>query len=118
MKTIIAGSRVGFKYNDVVQAVAECGWTVTSVVSGTAMGVDTLGEWFAVKNQLPLKKYPADWTMWGKSAGYKRNEVMAKNAEALIALWDGGSRGTKHMIDIAQKAGLPVYIYYKKDIGS
>lgn len=35
---------------------------------------------------------------------------MAENADALIAIWDGSSRGTKHMIDIGVKNGLKMYI--------
>ena len=36
---------------------------------------------------------------------------MAKYANALIAFWDGKSKGTKHMIDIATKKGLDVFGY-------
>jgi dissimilatory sulfite reductase (desulfoviridin) alpha/beta subunit len=35
---------------------------------------------------------------------------MAENADALIAVWDGESRGTKMMIDIAKKKGLKVFV--------
>ena len=51
-------------------------------------------------------EFPADWDKHGKSAGYKRNLEMAENADALIAFWDGESRGTKHMIDIAKEKNL------------
>ncbi len=44
MKTCIAGSRAVTDPALVEQAIAECGWTVTSVVSGGARGVDMLGE--------------------------------------------------------------------------
>ena len=40
-----------------------------------------------------------------------RNLQMAKNAEALIAIWDGKSKGTQHMIRIAKQYGLEVYVY-------
>ena len=36
---------------------------------------------------------------------------MAENADALLAIWDGESRGTKHMIDTAREKGLEVYVY-------
>jgi hypothetical protein len=36
---------------------------------------------------------------------------MSEVAEALIALWDGQSRGTKHMIETARKKGLRCYVY-------
>ena len=115
MRTIIAGSRDITKYEYVEKAVesfkAEKLQNVTVVISGTARGVDRLGEEYARKNSLLCEKYPADWDKHGRSAGYKRNELMAGKAEALIALWDGKSRGTKHMIDLAEKYNLLVYIY-------
>jgi len=110
-KTIIAGSRDFADYSQVVEAVSKCGWEVSSVVSGTARGADRLGEVYAEENSLPLYKYPAEWDKYGKSAGYKRNTLMAENADALIALWNGESRGTKHMIDIATTKGLQVYVH-------
>lgn len=111
MKTIIAGSRNCTDYFQLIEAVAECSWEITSVVSGMARGVDTLGIMYAHNNSLPLHKYPADWNKYGKSAGPKRNIQMVENAEALIALWDGESKGTKHMIDIATSKGLKVYVH-------
>ena len=110
-KTIIAGSRDCSDYFQLIEAVAQCGWEITSVVSGMARGADTLAIQYAENNSLPLHKYPADWNKYGKSAGYKRNVQMAENAEALIALWDGKSKGTKHMIDIARSKGLKVYVH-------
>jgi len=79
-------------------------------LSGAARGADTLGEEWAVMCGIPIEKYPADWNAHGKSAGYKRNTVMAEHAEALIALWDGKSRGTAHMIEIAKRHGLRVHV--------
>jgi hypothetical protein len=84
---------------------------VTEVVSGMARGVDTLGIDWAVENWLPWKEFYADWKHYGKSAGYKRNEEMAIYADALVAIWDGKSKGTKHMIDLANKHGLIVYVH-------
>ena len=115
MKTIIAGSREGMTYADVEQAVNICSWIPTVIISGTARGVDRLGEQFAANNGIPVNKFPADWEAHGKSAGYKRNELMADNADALIAIWDGESKGTKHMIDIAKRKGLKVYVCIVKE---
>ena len=42
--------------------------------------------------------------------GYIRNEEMAKNADALVAFWDGESHGTKHMIELANRYGLKVRV--------
>jgi hypothetical protein len=46
----------------------------------------------------------------GKSAGYIRNDEMAQYADMLIAFWDGTSKGTKHMIDLANKRGIKVVV--------
>lgn len=57
---------------------------------------------------MPVDRFPAQWDRDGKSAGYKRNVVMAILSDALIALRDGKSRGTKHMIEEAKRRGLRV----------
>lgn len=111
MKTIIAGSRTVVNIGVVESAIASSGWRPTVVLSGTARGVDQLGELWAKANAVPIERFPANWAKLGKSAGYVRNVEMAENAEALIAIWDGVSRGTKHMIDIATRKGLVVFVY-------
>lgn len=71
------------------------------IVSGTARGADRLGERYARERGFQVERYPADWDADGKSAGPIRNAKMAENADALIAFWDGESRGTYNMIDTA-----------------
>lgn len=130
MRIIIAGSREGFTYQCVERAMLaalykwQCYPCDVTVVSGTARGVDTLGEKWATDRGLPVIKYPANWAKYGKSAGYRRNAEMAENADALVALWDGVSKGTNHMITLALDKGLFVYVHgegagkhelYKKD---
>lgn len=85
-------------------------------VSGTARGADVLGEQFAHTYGYDVIRFPADWNKFGKSAGYRRNAEMAKfasedgNEGILIAFWDGKSKGTKHMIDLAKRYGLNVHV--------
>lgn len=110
MRTIIAGSRNIGDYNILLEAITESGFNITAVISGTARGVDRLGERYAEENNIILEKYPAEWNNLGKRAGYVRNIKMAENADALIALWDGYSKGTGHMIDIANNHNLKIYI--------
>ena len=87
------------------------------IISGRAKGADSLGERYADERGYAVKAYPADWHQYGKAAGFIRNEEMAKNADALIAFWNGQSRGTEHMIKMAQKYSLKniVVIYGGKD---
>lgn len=80
------------------------------IVSGKAKGADELGERYAVKRNYQIVEYPALWDLHGKAAGPIRNEKMAQNADALVAFWDGKSRGTKNMIETAQKYGLKIRV--------
>ena len=117
MKVIIAGSRSVTEYFEIVKALTLAGYTtgnLTEVVSGTARGVDQLGEMLALRNNIPVKRFPADWDKHGKSAGYKRNADMAKYAECLVAIWDGQSKGTQHMINIMRKENKLVFIHEVK----
>lgn len=110
MKVIIAGSRDITDYNLVKLAIIKSQFVIDEIVSGGAKGVDALGEKFAYENWISLKVFPANWDKYGKSAGYIRNEQMAKYADALVAIWDGKSPGTKHMIELAKKHNLKIYL--------
>ena len=121
MKIIIAGSRTITQKNIVFSTFffglaffVKQGYKLplgkTEIVSGNARGVDKIGEELATFLGLSLKEFPANWNKYGKRAGYLRNEEMANYADALIAIWDGKSKGTKHMIDIAKKKQLKIYI--------
>lgn len=82
------------------------------IVSGGAYGADFLAEKYAKENGYKLKVIKANWNEFGKSAGPIRNSQMADYADALIAFWDGKSKGTKNMIETAKKKGLKVKIFY------
>lgn len=114
MRTIIAGSRENVTYQDLLNAIEECGWVPTVVISGTARGGDLLGERWGLENKVPIERFPAQWNINGKfdrAAGIKRNIKMAESAEALIAIWDGESKGTQHMIRVAMDKDLKVHVY-------
>jgi hypothetical protein len=114
MKVIVAGSR-GIDDISVVSEAIEYALqrkciSEIEIVSGTARGVDRLGELWASIHGVPVKRFPANWDLHGRRAGYLRNAEMAEYADGLIAIWDGYSRGTKHMIDLAKEKGLKVYV--------
>ena len=118
MKVIIAGSRDYDDYEQFEETLYRnhChpdsgSFFFSEVVSGGARGADRLGELFAVERDMPCTTFTPAWGRLGKRAGYVRNEEMASYADALIAFWDGESRGTKHMIDIALREGLDVHVY-------
>lgn len=116
MKLIIAGSR---HLNPTVEDIQEiCFYyeiTPKEIISGSAQGVDAAGEKYADHCKLPIVRFPADWKKYGKSAGPRRNRTMAANADALLLIWDGKSRGSKNMMEEAKKKGIRIYEVLAKD---
>lgn len=110
MKVIIAGGRdyeleeADFLLLDSLHSK----YNFTEVVSGTARGIDTDGEYWANLNKIPVKRFPANWVKYGKAAGFIRNTEMANYADALIA-FEGGN-GTQHMVQQARKLGLKIIL--------
>ena len=90
------------------------------IISGHCVGADICGEKFAAKYGYPLKVFEADWETHGKAAGPIRNRQMAKYAAQadegiVVAFPIGASRGTRHMVDIANQYGLEVYVIEEND---
>lgn len=111
MRVIIAGTRTITDPAIIAEAIALAGFDVTEVVSGGARGVDRLGEAWARARGIRVRVFPAEWARYGRRAGPVRNRTMAEHADALIAIWDGASRGTAVMIDAARARGLAIYVH-------
>jgi len=111
MRVIIAGTRSFCNDAAVRETIKASGFRITEIVSGGSNGVDESAERIAAEDAIPLKRFPANWREYGRSAGPKRNLEMSVYADALIAVWDGKSRGTQHMIEAMKKAGKPVYVH-------
>ena len=124
MRLIIAGGREvpSERADCLVRAAIEAsGWEseITEVYHGasagvyiteTTEGIDSAAD-RVCRDRWPTTKVPADWTSQGKAAGPIRNRKMAGMADALIAIWDEKSRGTKNMIEEARKKGLRVFVF-------
>jgi len=111
LKTIIAGSRSIGSYAWIAEKVDNVDFTISVVFCGLAYGVDLLGERYAKLRGIPVEYFPADWDKYGRKAGYLRNIEMADKADALIAFWDGKSKGTRGMINLAKERRLIVKVY-------
>ena len=111
MKVIIAGSRSLIKISAIREAIEKSGFDITEVVSGCAIGADSLGEYYAKMNNIPIKQFPAPWDQYGKAAGAIRNARMADYADAAIVVWDGVSKGSKHMIKQMHEHRKPCYVH-------
>lgn len=121
MKVIVAGSRTIESYASVCDAISKSGFCITELVSGGQRswdrnrakfyGVDYFGEVWARHRKIPIMRFDAEWDKFGKAAGPMRNRKMAKYADALIAVWNGSSKGTYNMILEMENVGKPVYRY-------
>ena len=115
MKLIIAGGRNFTNYKKLCQICDQLlqDQTNIEIVSGAHYkGADKLGEQYAKERGYKITQFPTNWKQYGKVAGPKRNKEMAHYADALIAFWDGKSKETKHMIDLAKSSQLKVEIYF------
>lgn len=110
LKVIVAGTRSFNDYKLMTKKLDNYFKNVKpTIICGEARGADTLGKKYALEHGYEVKSFPADWSK-GKSAGYQRNEEMADYADALVAFWNGSSKGTEHMIKTMQNMKKPVRI--------
>jgi len=80
------------------------------IVSGGAVGVDTLAEVWARKNGIQTLVFKPEWNKYGRSAAFRRDYTIVDNADAVLALWDGISKGTMHTVNYARSVGKPVQL--------
>lgn len=81
----------------------------STIVHGNAKGADRIAAQEGQKLGHTIEPHPADWDRYGKAAGVIRNQIMADlGADLCLAFWDGRSRGTQHMTDLADAKGIPL----------
>lgn len=114
MRLLIAGSRNFIDYATLYRELQPIQKEITEIISGGARGADKLGECYANLNNIPIKIFPANWSL-GKQAGMLRNVDMGEYCDRAILFWDGKSKGTKHMIDILNKNNKPYKVIYFKE---
>lgn len=116
MRTIIAGSRDIASQDlvfDAIESAMEEGFDISEVVSGTADGVDSIGEKWADEKDIAVERFPYENYLEGNPndiAPLIRNAKMAEYADQAIIVWDGESKGTKDMISKAQEKDLDLYV--------
>lgn len=111
MKVIIAGSRdLSIPSSEINRILGIAGFRPDVIVSGGARGIDRCGESYAEDNQIPIKRFLADWDKHGKAAGPIRNAEMAEYADALVA-FPGIGKGTWGMIKLMIDNGKPLVVY-------
>lgn len=125
----ISGSRTLIDYSLIDKALIFAKLdinTIKQIISGGAKGVDTNAKKFAAYHKIKFKEYLPDWknikikdaiirqNQFGKynaKAGLNRNSLMAKDADILLSIWDGQSKGTEHMINCMKELNKPYHVY-------
>jgi len=111
MKVIISGSRTINNKEYVYAVLNKSPYEITVLVSGHANGVDKLGEQWANEKGIPTKLFIPHYSIDNpRIAPLLRNTDMSVYADALVAVWDGQSKGTRHMIGEMVKAKKPQYV--------
>lgn len=114
---LIVGSR---GYTDYNAFKAKCDTLLANkdnieIVSGGCSGTDALAERYAHERACSLQIFPADWSRYGKRAGYVRNREMHAYISifperGVIAFWDGHSKGTAQSFVLAKEFDNPIRI--------
>lgn len=121
-RLLVTGSRDWWNQPAIAATVLRVwlGWgrPPLTLVHGDAPGVDRMAA--AVVNEkresapqgfFKTEAHPALWDVHGKAAGYIRNaEMVALGADLCIAFWLNQSRGTRHCIELAEAAGIPLLV--------
>lgn len=113
MKLGIVGSRTLNQKNVkeiISQVVAKSKNKIDEIVTGGANGVDSIAELFAKQNNIKCTVFLPQYETYSKRAPLIRNNVILENSDAILAIWDGESKGTLYTINRAKKLGLKVMI--------
>jgi len=83
----------------------------TIIIHGGAKGADSIAGRFASSFGMEVREYKADWSI-GKAAGVIRNTEMLEGEQPDVVVYFHnnleGSKGTKNMVEQAEKAGVKV----------
>ena len=107
MKVAVIGSR-NIEVEDVGKYLPP---NVTGLISGGARGVDSAVRRYAVAEGIPLTEILPEYARYGRGAPLRRNEAIVARADLVVALWDGSSRGTAHVIDLCRRLKKPVEVH-------
>lgn len=78
------------------------------IIQGGANGADLCAKMWAESRGIKYDEYPADWAKLGKRAGFVRNVQMLNEGKPDLVIAFPGGKGTRMMIDLANKANVNV----------
>lgn len=82
----------------------------TAILSGGASGADELARRYAREHGLPIREILPDYLKFGRIAPILRNNQIVCQADFVLCLWDGKSKGTKNVISLCLQLDKPFCI--------
>jgi hypothetical protein len=120
MKMAIVGSRSVDDY-EWIKSILEFYDGITLIISGGALGVDSLAKKYAVEKNIPLLEIKPEYDKYPQNLKWKapldRNTTIVEKCEYVIAFWDGKSKGTLDTVNKAKKFNKPYIVYNINDKG-
>lgn len=125
MRLAIVGSRTITDRSEVERALSKCPWYPPKeygydrfdgmFVSGGADGVDTSIELIAEDRDHDIEVIEPDYSDWSgpEHPAKRRNTRIVEESDAVVAVWDGNSNGTRDTIDKALDRGKPLYVHIR-----
>ena len=121
MYILVAGSRGYYNYEEfkVLMDYFTEAHSDIHIIHGGARGADSLAARYAKEKQLQVKVFKADWELYGKSAGFRRNVEMhdflkTKEDRMCICFWDGESHGTQHNFKLCKENDTKLIVFNYK----
>ena len=108
-RVIVAGSRGFTDYELMSRELDKLFWDSCEFEDRDIKVVSGMTIRYADERKLTKILFPANWKSYHRIAGFLRNEDMLSVATHLVVFWDGKSNGTRHMIEIAKKRGIPIW---------
>lgn len=110
MKVAVIGSRNCGEIT-VEQVIERLPKDAGVIISGGAVGVDSLAREAASQLGLQLIELLPNYECFGKTAPLVRNREIVEHADCVVAFWDYASNGTRQVILECLRTGKPVKVY-------
>jgi hypothetical protein len=88
---------------------------ITIVHGACPTGADAIVDEEAPKYGFAVEQRPADWSLGRKAGPLRNREMRDAGADECIAFWDGKSRGTLGMVNLARDHGIRTAVYREGD---
>lgn len=114
-RVLITGSRSWGDYLTMMEAIFKLQdehGEILIVHGDCPKGADHLASEIATRNSIPQERHPADWSTYGKRAGFVRNEQMVSlGADCCLAFIKDGSSGATMTAKLAAKSFIPLEVF-------